>query len=134
MKSLVPLARANKVHCDRLSEQLGDARLSTRQLGQIYAAYRAGDAEQRERIANAPLLFLEAKQAITRPEPDGAAGALVRALDAASLSLKRAADSANRAWQLDPPSLSSAAVERAGARCTDVYEALMRQLEEPDAD
>lgn len=134
MKSLVPLARANEVHCERLCDQLGEARLSTRQLGQIYAAYRAGDAEQRERIANAPLLWLEAKRAITRPEPDGAAGALVRALEAASLSLQRAADSARRAWRLDPPSLSNAAVERAGARCTHAYEALVRHLEEPDAD
>lgn len=134
MKSLVPLARANKVHCERLCEQLGDARLSTRQIGQIYAAYRAGDVEQRERIANAPLLFLEAKRAITRLEPDGAAGALVHALDAASLSLQRAADSARRAWRLEPPSLSNAAVERAGARCTHAYEELVRHLEEPDAD
>lgn len=134
MKSLLPLARANKAHCARLCEQLGQTRLSTRQLGQIYGAYRRGDAEQRERIANAPLLFLEAKRAIERAEPEGAACALVRALDGASLALVRAADSARRAWSLEPPSLSSAPVEQAGARCTQAYEALVRHLEEPCAD
>lgn len=133
MKSLLPLARANKAHCERLCEQLGDTRLSMRWLGHLYAAYRAGGAEQRERIANAPLLFLEAKRAITRAEPDGAGGVLVRALDSASLALVRTADSAKRAWNLEPPSLFRAPVERAVSRWAHAYEALVRHVEEPRA-
>jgi ParB-like nuclease domain len=131
MKSLVPLARANEAHCELLCERLGEQRLSSRQIGALYAAYKSGDAELRERIAEAPLLFLEAKRAITHPSPEGAAGVVVRDLHAACAALVRAQDSVLRAFRLDPSCLCNAAVERARTRCTNAYETLVRHLEEP---
>ena len=133
MKSLLPLARANQAHCELLCERVGSARLSTRQLAILYAAWRAGDAEQRTRICEAPLLFLEAKRAVTAEPPAGAAGMLVRELDGARLSLIRAGECAARSWSIEPAAFSSVPVERALVRCTDAYEAMVRRMEEPDA-
>jgi hypothetical protein len=127
------LARANRAHCDRLCERLADAHLSTRQLGALYAAWRAGDATTRERIVEEPLLFLKAKEAITRHPPAGMAGALVRDIDAARAALVRAADAVGRAWSIELTALSTAPVESALDRCTEAYEALLRRVEEPDA-
>ena len=62
MKYLVPLARANRVHCEHLVGALGGRRISVRQLALIYAGWRAGSATQRERIAGEPLLYLEVEQ------------------------------------------------------------------------
>jgi hypothetical protein len=134
MKSLLPLARANKAHCDRLCEQLGDARISSRQLGALYAAWRAGDAEQRGRIIEAPQLFFKAKEAVTPQAPAGMAGVLMRELDAATAALLRVGDAAVRAWSIDITALSSTPVERALSRCTDAYETLLRHIEQPHAE
>lgn len=63
MKSLVPLARANAEHCERLVDALAGQFSSARDLDHIYRAWRAADASVRERIVNAPLLFLRAARA-----------------------------------------------------------------------
>ena len=60
MKYLVPLARANKRHCEQLLAGLGDARVSVRELGALYVAWRRADRAGRERIVAEPLLFLRA--------------------------------------------------------------------------
>ncbi|MBU1743245.1 MAG: ParB/RepB/Spo0J family partition protein [Proteobacteria bacterium] len=65
MKSLVPLARANAEHCERLVEALGREPVSVRQLGRLYATWRAGDAELRERLVSHPRLFLKADEAVS---------------------------------------------------------------------
>jgi ParB-like chromosome segregation protein Spo0J len=133
MKSLVPLARANKAHCERLCERLGATRVSTRQLGLLYATWRAGDALCRERVVEEPLLLLKAKEASERKLPAGMAGVLVRALESARTALLRAADDVVRAGMMDMAVLSAAPVERALGRCTEAYEALLRHVQEPDA-
>jgi ParB family chromosome partitioning protein len=131
MRSLLQLARANKAHCERLCERLDGARLSSRQLDALYAAWRAGDARQRERLVDSPLLFLKAKQTVAPTLPEGMAGELVRELDRARVALLRAGDAVVRAWSIDLGALSAAPVERALGRCTDAYEALLRHTEEP---
>ncbi len=133
MKSLLPLARANKGHCDRLCERLGGTRVTSRQLGALYAAWRAGDALLRERLLDSPLLFLKAKETVTRPKVAGVTGVLVRELDAAREALNRAADTVVRAWSIEGTALSSAQVTAATTLCSDAYETLLRRLEEPDA-
>lgn len=60
MKYLVPLARANRQNCDRLLSALGEARLSVREVGALYAGYRRADAAGRERLVANPQLFLKA--------------------------------------------------------------------------
>jgi ParB-like chromosome segregation protein Spo0J len=70
MKYLVPLARANKRHCERLLANLGDTRISDRELGALYVAWRRADRAGRERIVAEPVLFL---RALASTQPDVAA-------------------------------------------------------------
>ena len=71
MKSLVPLARANAAHCERLVAGLGQTEVSVRQLGRLFATWRAGDESLRERLVTHPLLFLKADEAVaTEVEAD----------------------------------------------------------------
>lgn len=70
MRCLVPLARANTAQCTRLVENLGKHRISVRQMAQLYAGWRAGTAEQRERIVAAPLLYLDLEDREQRRESD----------------------------------------------------------------
>ena len=65
MKSLVPLARANSAHCERLVAGLGRTVVSVRQLGRLFATWRAGDESLRERLVSHPLLFLKADEAVS---------------------------------------------------------------------
>jgi len=69
MKYLVPLARANRRHCDQLLAALGETRLSVRDVGALYAGYRRADPAGRARLVAAPQLFLRARQEAT---PDDA--------------------------------------------------------------
>ena len=68
MKCLVPLARANAAQCERLVANLGSRRLSVRQMARLYAGWRAGTAEQRERIVERPLLYLDLEEKQSAPE------------------------------------------------------------------
>lgn len=69
MKYLVPLARANKRHCEQLVARLGDMRVSVRELGALYAAWKRADRAGKQLIVADPLLFLRAL-ASTTPVPD----------------------------------------------------------------
>jgi len=71
MKALVPLARANKDHCERLVASLvgSGERLSSRLVEKLYAVYRAALAEVRENIVANPLLFLRVEAELSRPDP-----------------------------------------------------------------
>ena len=60
MKYLVPFARANKRHCERLLAGLGDTRVSVRELGALYIAWKQADLASKQRIVDEPLLFLRA--------------------------------------------------------------------------
>ena len=59
MKYLLPLARANGEHARKLVAGLGEHRVSVRQVGRLYAAYRVADTVGRARICASPLLFLQ---------------------------------------------------------------------------
>ena len=59
---LVPLARANTDHAQRLVEHLSDHRLSTRELGHFFKHYEASNKQTRERMISDPSLFLRAKK------------------------------------------------------------------------
>ena len=60
LKYLVPLARANKRHCEQLVAGLGDTRVSVREFGALYLAWRRADRAGKERIIAEPLLLLRA--------------------------------------------------------------------------
>lgn len=72
MKHLVPLARANAAACERLVAAIAGKGLTNRQIGQLYAAWRDGLPAVRERVLEAPLLFLKARHAVGAvPEDEG---------------------------------------------------------------
>jgi hypothetical protein len=59
MKYLLPLARANGEDARKLVAGLGAQRISVRQMGRLYTAYRTADAIGRARLCDSPLLFLQ---------------------------------------------------------------------------
>jgi ParB/RepB/Spo0J family partition protein len=132
MKSLVPLARANKGHCEELVRRLGAERITTRQMAQLYAAWRAGNDEQKERVVTAPLLSLRAAQGVTPAEPRDELGWLVRALGATGEACVRVQMRLERAARVDPRAAQAARVQRAWSSLVTAWEGLHAQMEEPD--
>jgi ParB/RepB/Spo0J family partition protein len=60
---LVPLTRVNGEDGRRLAERIRGLGLSNRQLGELYACYRASSGAVRRRIVDDPALFLKARSA-----------------------------------------------------------------------
>lgn len=91
-KYLVPLARANRQVCLELVEAIGATRLSSRDLGILYTAYQTGNWVTRQRLLEAPLLFLKSYKE-TRAEPpfDPSPGDTLRSdLETLSFAARRA--------------------------------------------
>ena len=84
-RSLVPLARANREHAERLVANLAGIRPTTRQIAVLYLAWRAADRETRERIVDHPGLFLKTEPVAegVAPEADAVTD-LVRSIEAIS--------------------------------------------------
>jgi ParB-like chromosome segregation protein Spo0J len=91
-KYLVPLARANREVCLQLVDALGATRLSSRDLGILYTAYQAGNWVTRQRLLEAPLLFLKTyKEAQTAPSVEpGPSDSLLTDLEILSATARRA--------------------------------------------
>jgi ParB-like chromosome segregation protein Spo0J len=69
-KYLVPLARANRQACLELVEAIGSTRLTSSDLGILYRAYQTGNWVTRQRLLQAPLVFLKShQQRQTAPTP-----------------------------------------------------------------
>jgi hypothetical protein len=67
-KYLVPLARANRQACLELVEAMGSTRITSADLGILYRAYQTGNWVTRQRLLEAPLMFLQShKQVQTAP-------------------------------------------------------------------
>ena len=70
MKYLVPVARVSLEDCRRMAEAFAQHRFSSRQAGQLYAAWREASPQIRQRILEEPQLFLKAqRQAEPQPRP-----------------------------------------------------------------
>lgn len=70
-KYLVPLARANSKHCEQLARAIAPARLSSREVGALYTAWRDAAPGGRERLVADPILFLRTRDAMAEPSRDG---------------------------------------------------------------
>jgi ParB/RepB/Spo0J family partition protein len=68
MKYLAPVARANLNDCQRMADAFSKYRFSSRQAGELYAAWRDASASIRQRILDSPELFLKAHQQVS-PQP-----------------------------------------------------------------
>jgi ParB/RepB/Spo0J family partition protein len=64
---LLPLARANREECARFAAAIAGKQLSSRQVGELYVAYRTGHEQTRELLLQDPLLFLKARRAGSEP-------------------------------------------------------------------
>lgn len=130
MRYLVPFARANKAQCERMLAQIGDTRVSDRELAALYAAWKRADRAGKQRIVDAPLLFLKAwaaAQAAPSDEHD-AAGSLLKDLTTLAAIAWRASRRAK-----DDGGPPAAAVFRAHRAASDAFAALGATLEEMHA-
>jgi ParB family transcriptional regulator, chromosome partitioning protein len=76
MKYLLPLARANAADCAQISAAIAPERPTSRELGELYATYMAGNSATRELVVNKPQVVLRARAASTITERGyGASGA-----------------------------------------------------------
>ena len=89
MKYLVPVARVNAEHCERMAAAFVEHRCDTRQAGQLYAAWRQGSAVARERILAEPELFLKTQRQAPAAKP-AALQQVTRDLEMAAAILHRA--------------------------------------------
>lgn len=108
MKYLAPVARANLTDCQRMAEAFSKYRFSSRQAGELYAAWRDASASMRQRILDSPQLFLKAHQQVS-PQPGSAAEELVRDLAMVLAITNRA----GRRWARAAPLMGQAELESA---------------------
>jgi ParB family transcriptional regulator, chromosome partitioning protein len=66
MRYLVPLARANEHDCTRIADAISKRAVSSRQLGELYAAYVDANESAREKLVEDPLLVLRAREEARR--------------------------------------------------------------------
>jgi ParB/RepB/Spo0J family partition protein len=91
MKFLVPVARASMEQCRQMADAFARHKYTTRQAGQLYAAWRDGSTRQRERILAQPELFLKAhQQVVPRPQQGSPSTDLLRDLELVSAIVNRA--------------------------------------------
>jgi hypothetical protein len=118
-------------HCERLIKGLGTERVTTREVAHLYAAWRAGDVQLRERIVGAPRLFLRAAAA-TAPEPGDEIGWLLQKLSAAGDALRCAGEGLEQATSVDVRVARSLPVRRAIQPIRAAWEALRTRVEDDD--
>lgn len=135
MKYLVPLARANKDACIALAAELSRHRLSTRQIGAVYAAWMAGDEAERAALIADPLLFLRAMAAAKEPEPQPKApselliGELGMICGTAHRAQRRARDGAARELLPSVHSEMRRMLNAAKGSCEQLFVRCERELE-----
>jgi hypothetical protein len=124
MKYLVPIARANRRSCERLAEEIARNQFSTREVGQIYEAWRKGPIYVQNSIIDDPKLFLRARREIEDEDPEGvrAGEELLRSLDMAGAIARRAA----RQWHEAAATMNHAEREHAWLCVQQALEDLTR--------
>jgi ParB family chromosome partitioning protein len=91
MKVLVPMARASIEDCEQMAAALAAHRWSTREAGELYAAWRDGSRALRQRLLRQPELFLRSRRELKESPPaDAASAGLLRELEIASAVIRRA--------------------------------------------
>jgi ParB/RepB/Spo0J family partition protein len=108
MKYLAPVARANLADCGRMAEAFSKHHFTSRQAGELYAAWRDASGAMRQRILDSPQLFLKAHQEVS-PQPGSAAEELLRDLT----MVVSIASRANRRLARASPLMSPAELESA---------------------
>jgi ParB-like chromosome segregation protein Spo0J len=135
---VVPLARANAEHADRLLATLADAPLSTRELNDWFEHYQKASRGSRDRMVSHPRLFLDALRENDeqraglrlRDGPEGECAADLRCIEAALARLRK------RVPALRPlPPMLIAAVPRLRAAIGALINEIQRDgAHDPDRD
>ena len=119
MKFLVPVARARLEDCQRMAEAFGAHRFTSREAGQLYAAWRNASPAIRQRILDQPQLFLKAQRQCDPGPPSIAIADLSRDLGMVVAIIHRS----NRR-------LSGATVELDRDQCRQLRQQVDRALHE----
>lgn len=131
MKFLVPVARANVEHCERMATAIASHKFSSREAGELYAAWRDTSPQMRNRILEEPALFLKARRTIHKQEPEteSAAAILLRDLE----MLPAIASRAGRRWRQTAALMDGMDIDRARhcvANALGELERLARRIEQ----
>jgi len=116
MKFLIPVARANIEDCKRMAGAFARYKFSSREAGELYAAWRDASGQMRNRILEQPALFLKARRAIDQQKPDAesAAAGLLRDLEMVSAIANRA----GRRWRQNASLIDAVDLDKA-RHCVD---------------
>src|ERR1700733_6449725 len=90
MKFLVPMARLGSADCRRMAEGFARHRLSSREAGQLYAAWRGATSAVRNRLLDEPQLFLKTQRQREKASSAPAMVELSRGLDVVVAIARRA--------------------------------------------
>jgi ParB/RepB/Spo0J family partition protein len=131
MKYLVPVARANVEHSERMAAAIASHKFSSREAGELYAAWRDTSPGMRNRILEEPALFLKARRAIHKQEPEteSPVAALLKDLEMLPAIARRA----GRRWRQTASVIDGTDIERARrcvANALDELERLARRIEQ----
>lgn len=115
MKYLLPMARANRGDCEALAVTVAREKLTTREVSDLYAAWRDAPPRRRRSILEDPLLFLKARRELAQePVSANPARGVLRDLEVVGALARRA----ERGWRegarfMEPPEREEA------KRCLD---------------
>lgn len=131
MKYLVPVARANVEHCERMAAAIALHKFSSREAGELYAAWRDTSPQMRNRILQEPALFLKARRAIHKQEPEteSSVAVLLRDLE----MLPTIASRVGRRWRQTAALIDGMDIDRARhcvANALGELERLARRIEQ----
>ena len=124
MKCLVPVARANSADCERMAEVFAKRQFTSRQAGEIYAAWREATSNVRQRILDSPELFLKARDQV-EPKPGSPDEELLRDLTMVVAITNRA----SRRWLRAAPLMSANELESAQRKIQSAVKDLTRLSE-----
>lgn len=115
MKCLLPMARANRSDCEALAATVAKEKLTTREVGDLYAAWRDAPPPGRRRLIEEPLLFLKARRELAQePVSANPARSLLRDLDVVGALARRC----ERRWREGASFMDEPEREEA-KRCVD---------------
>ncbi|PYY12515.1 MAG: hypothetical protein DMG69_01045 [Acidobacteria bacterium] len=122
MKYLVPVARSSLEECRALAAALARHQFTSRQAGQLYAAWREASPKIRQRIVEQPELFLKVQRQAEPQEASSAIEGLLRDLEMIAALARRA----NRRLRNAPAEVEQMEAEQ----CGQVQRKLDHALEE----
>lgn len=115
MKYLLPMARANRSDCEALAATVAKEKLTTREVSELYTAWRDAPPPRRRRLIEDPLLFLKARRELAQePVSANPARSVLRDLDVMGALARRA----ERQWR-EGVSFMDEPEREAAKRCVD---------------